>query len=461
MGIVFLARDTRLDRDVALKLPKADASDPNRIARFEREARSAACLRHPNICPVFDVGEIDGIHYITMAYVDGQSLSQTIATRKNLQLDGLESRNREAARLVFKLADALEEAHRKGVIHRDLKPSNIMVDGRGEPTVTDFGLARQMNLVNASRVTASGSLIGTPAYMSPEQVRGEELAGSTDIYSLGVVLYEILTGAVPFSGTTGAVIGKILNEEPVSPSVLDPEVDLELEAICQRMMAKRTEDRYRSMADVSRALAAFLEGKGARANFGRSDGAARRRESPLVEAIPFPPQTLAGRDTQTITSNQPTERISTGRDRLYAVLRWIGCAPAAIVASLLAHFVVLLFIRWSMEFSRYDPDSFFGKILCFASSGAVLGAVAVQVAANVAPTGKKTVAAVAVGTVLLWSGWCLQPSLVERDWWSIYQLVWINLGAIGIGYSVFRHGSGSQESPVVRALNMDTESPEG
>ncbi|MBW3541107.1 MAG: serine/threonine protein kinase, partial [Planctomycetes bacterium] len=181
MGAVYLARDSKLDRDVALKIPKLSAFDEvEAIERFRREARAAATLRHPHICPVYDVGEIDGVHYLSMAYIDGCPLSQ---------YDHAALGQQRVAEIIYQLALALEEAHRHGVLHRDLKPENVMVDGRGEPIIMDFGLARRSDPEGAERITHTGVLVGTPAYMSPEQV-DEELGGidaQSDVYSLGVV----------------------------------------------------------------------------------------------------------------------------------------------------------------------------------------------------------------------------------------------------------------------------------
>ncbi len=183
MGAVFLAQDTELDREVALKIPKLrglqedDVADV--MARFFREARSAATLRHANICPIYDVGEFRGTHYITMAFIDGKPLSDYIRSARPLS-------ERSIAKLVRKLALALEEAHAKGIVHRDLKPANIMIDRTSEPIITDFGLARQFHKPGEERLTHSGAIVGSPAYMSPEQADGgmDHVEPASDIYSL-------------------------------------------------------------------------------------------------------------------------------------------------------------------------------------------------------------------------------------------------------------------------------------
>src|SRR5262249_34885589 len=255
MGAVYLARDTQLDRLVALKVPRLGGDDrptPGDLERFLREARAAAALLHPNLCPIFDVGEVDGTPYLTMAYLEGRLLSGVIEKGKPLS-------QRQAALIVRKLATALQEAHARGVIHRDLKPSNVMISARGEPIVMDFGLARRDETVEA-RLTKDGTVLGTPAYMPPEQVRGETrtIGPACDIYALGVILYELLAGRLPFEGSVLNILGKILTEEPPPPSRSRSDLDPRLEAICLKAMAKQVGDRYATMAELAAALAAQL-----------------------------------------------------------------------------------------------------------------------------------------------------------------------------------------------------------
>ncbi|HXY32725.1 MAG TPA: serine/threonine-protein kinase, partial [Planctomycetaceae bacterium] len=205
MGAVYLAEDTQLERRVAIKTPHF-TEDPTgeQLERFFREARAAGNLRHPHICPIYDVGQIDGKHYISMAYIEGRPLSAFIRADKP-------QTERNILIVVRKLALALQEAHDHGIVHRDLKPANIMVDKRGEPIIMDFGLARQTGPGDI-RLTQTGSIIGTPAYMSPEQVEGEpdNIGPPTDQYGLGVILYELLTRELPFRGSVMAVMGQIL-----------------------------------------------------------------------------------------------------------------------------------------------------------------------------------------------------------------------------------------------------------
>ena len=253
MGAVYLAEDPELDRRVALKVPHFAAANDEILARFYREAKAAATIEHPNVCPIFDVGEVKGIHYVTMAYIEGRPLS-------DLLRDGKPLPQRPSAAVVRKLAVALQEAHAKGVIHRDLKPANIMINRRKEPVVMDFGLARRAD--KDIQLTQDGALIGTPAYMPPEQVKGDvkAMGPACDIYSLGVILYQMLTGQLPFQGHVMAVLAQVLTEEPRPPSHLRPDLDPPLEAICRKAMTKDPAARYGTMAEFASALTDYLRG---------------------------------------------------------------------------------------------------------------------------------------------------------------------------------------------------------
>ena len=255
MGAVYLAYDTQLERHVALKVPNFSANEQREVVeRFLREARAMATIRHAHLCPVYDAGVIDGIHYLTMAYIEGHLLSEFIKPDEPAP-------QRRAAALVRKLALAVQEAHANGIVHRDLKPQNIFIDQRGEPVVVDFGLARR-GVARDATLTQSGALMGTPAYMAPEQARGriEEVGPHSDIYSLGVILYQLLTGRLPFRGDFLQVLGQVMSAEPDPPSTHQPDLDPHLEAICLKAMAKRPEDRYASMADFAQALTELLKG---------------------------------------------------------------------------------------------------------------------------------------------------------------------------------------------------------
>ena len=256
MGAVYLADDTQLGRKVAMKLPFLDGDGTTKIERFTREARSAAGLQHPNICTLFDAGAIDGRPFLTMAYVEGRPLDEVIGESGPMP-------PRRAAEIVRTVARALAYAHASGVVHRDLKPANLMMRADGEPVVMDFGLAKLAGDADAAKLelTRRGGLVGTPSYMSPEQVRGDVAAigPASDVYSLGAVLFELLTGQPPYVGSMTVVLGQILNA-PIPPvTELRKDVPLQLEAICQQTLAKEVPSRLTGMAEFARALNAFLE----------------------------------------------------------------------------------------------------------------------------------------------------------------------------------------------------------
>ena len=254
MGAVYIAKDTQLDRDIALKIPKFRSDDKASIEWFYREARSMATVHHPNLCPVFDVGVIDNIHYISMAYIEGRPLTDYVKSDKPIQA-------RQVAVVVRKIAVALEEAHRAGIVHRDLKPDNIMINTRKEPVIMDFGLARRENL-NEAQLTKTGQVIGTPSYMAPEQVEGnKELIGArTDVYALGVIMYQMLCGELPFKGVVTLVLAKIITEQPPDPSEIKADVDPELEQICLKAKERDPDKRYQSAAELAKDLKKYLAG---------------------------------------------------------------------------------------------------------------------------------------------------------------------------------------------------------
>ncbi|QDT38098.1 protein kinase domain-containing protein [Stratiformator vulcanicus] len=248
MGAVFLAYDPDLDRSIAIKVPHTEQFEADSIDRFRREARAAAGLQHPGICPVFDIGRFGNHDYIAMAFVDGDSLE---AKLKKLPTPPSQL---FVIKLTKAIADALVVAHSGGVVHRDLKPANIMLDPNGRPVIMDFGLAMRMHGEAGAR-TRSGQILGTPSYMSPEQVDGDPLrvGPAADVYGLGVILYRMLAGSVPFAGSLMAVLKQVANDQPRPLSEIRPDVDPDLAFLCMSMLEKSSGNRPQ-MVEVSSQL---------------------------------------------------------------------------------------------------------------------------------------------------------------------------------------------------------------
>ena len=278
-GTVYRARDPELDRFVALKVPRPHQLEaPELLDRFLREARSVAQLRHPGIVPVFEVGQADDIPFLVSQLVPGVSLADELSRRRLSP--------REAAQLLVAIADALAYAHQQGIIHRDVKPSNILLGEDGTPYLTDFGLAKRET--GEITMTQDGQVLGTPAYMSPEQARGEShrVDGRSDVYSLGVILYHALTGELPFRGTQRMMLHQVLNDEPRPPRRLNDRIPRDLETVCLQAMAKEPNRRYASAADLAADLRRFLAGQPVKARpIGRLDKAWRWcRRNPMLAA---------------------------------------------------------------------------------------------------------------------------------------------------------------------------------
>jgi beta-lactam-binding protein with PASTA domain/predicted Ser/Thr protein kinase len=252
MADVWLAEDTHLQRRVALKvLHRRFAQDREFVERFRREAESAAGLQHPNIVSVFDRGKFEGTYYIAMQYVEGATLKQLIDAGLTLE---------QAVALIRQVLEAARFAHRHGIVHRDLKPQNVIVDGEGKALVTDFGIAR----AGVSEITQAGAVMGTPHYLSPEQAQGFEVTTVSDLYSIGVILYEALAGRVPFEADSAvAVAMKQVSQTPQRPSSIDPRVSPALDAVVMRALEKEPGERFQSADAFIAALDAATKDPGA------------------------------------------------------------------------------------------------------------------------------------------------------------------------------------------------------
>ena len=253
MADVYLAEDEELGRRIAIKiLNDRHANDESFVERFRREAKNAAGLSHPNIVSIYDRGEAEGTYYIAMEYLDGRSLKELVVARGPLPIpDAIDATRQVLAALRF--------AHRKGVVHRDIKPHNVMADADGRLKVTDFGIAR----AGVSQMTEAGSIIGTAQYLSPEQARGAPVDQRSDLYSVGVVLYEMLTGTTPFSGESPVEIAmKHLSDPPRPPSVERPDIPPDLDMVVLRALAKSPDDRFQTAEEMDAELERVSRGVG-------------------------------------------------------------------------------------------------------------------------------------------------------------------------------------------------------
>jgi serine/threonine-protein kinase len=331
MADVYLAEDQELGRRVAIKILNGrHANDDQFIERFRREAKNAAALNHPNIVSIYDRGEAEDTYYIAMEYLDGRTLKELIVSRGAAPIN-------VAIEYARQILSALRFAHRHGIVHRDIKPHNVLVDGEGRVKVTDFGIAR----AGTSQMTETGSIVGTAQYLSPEQARGGEVDPRSDLYSLGVVLYELLTGKTPFEGETPVEIAmKHLSNTPKPPSKLRQDVPPELDMVVLRALAKNPDDRYQSADEMEADLERVARGANVAAAtvdtatqvLRRPQTAAAVESATAATMIAAPPSTRAAGVPPTVVEDEEEYREG-GPDRpLWPWLVAAGFVIAAIVA---------------------------------------------------------------------------------------------------------------------------------
>jgi serine/threonine-protein kinase len=339
MADVYLAQDTLLGRQIALKLlHHRFASDQEFVERFRREASSAAGLSHPNVVGVFDRGEWDGTYYIAMEYLPGRSLKAVVREHGPLSPP-------DAIDITIQILLALRFAHRRGIIHRDIKPHNVILDEEGRAKVTDFGIAR----AGASDMTMTGSIMGTAQYLSPEQAQGHPVSESSDLYAAGVVLYELLTGKVPFEGESAVTIAlKQVSVQPTPPSHLNPEVPPALDGVVMRALAKDPSARFAGADELIAALqqvrAGIAQGGWGSDSWGGDSAQAGNGAPPIAAAaLVMPPLAAAGDRPPTVSAGegQPGDSAEAGAQRRRRA-RWIAAAVAAL--ALIAAVLLLLLL---------------------------------------------------------------------------------------------------------------------
>ncbi len=360
MGTVYKAHDPQLNRTVAVKVPHFDGPPDKvaaRVQRFAREARAAAQVWHPHVCPIFDVGEHEGQPYVVMAFVEGESLAQRLARQ------GRYEDVAQAATLARQVLDGLGAVHGHGIVHRDLKPGNIMLGADGHPVLMDFGLARPEDAEES--LTSEGVVLGTPAYMAPEQASGQSdrVGPWTDVYSLGVVLYQVLTGRLPFDGPPLTVLSRIVHEAPPPPSRLRPDLDPSLEAAVMKALAKEPRERYQAAREMADGLGGWLRSRGLMATTAASPAGI----SPPAADGGTPTDLPKGGASLTMAANGPT----VPRGRRWP--RWLAVAGCGALAFILGAgcVIVPLAVYW-----RMPPST--TRLAGFASGGSSTQAVVMK-----------------------------------------------------------------------------------
>jgi len=358
MGVVYLAHDPQLDRQVALKIPLISAEDDSDfLKRFFREAQVAAKFHHPNICPVYDMGTHDGRPFLSLAYIEGQSLAEHLNQRQSPVEPA------KAAQLVRILALAIQKAHDAGIIHRDLKPGNIMISSEGRPIVMDFGLARRDEPAESLR-TRTGQIMGTPAYMPLEQYRGDVhvMGPGCDIYSLGVILYQLLTSRLPYEGSAAAVFEMLVTSTaPPRPSSLRAGIDASLEAICLKAMAREIGDRYPSMTQFAKALGGWLPSV--------AGGAAPQPKRELTNSVP-PVKPAGVIDAEGLPRQTP---VASGRREPAVSSQLVGAPPQRRTIPWLWFYVAALLLLAFLGVIIYSVTDSGNKKAASPSSSAAAG----------------------------------------------------------------------------------------